>query len=132
MNIVYIMRGPSGSGKSTVADKLKGEKGVIHSTDNYFVVDGKYQFDFTKLQEYHARNLNAFCESLEKGVEVVICDNTNIKREHYQPYVNASRRAGYLFAFVVMPKVSVEVATKRSRHGVSSDIIRKAYQEMED
>jgi adenylate kinase family enzyme len=50
------MRGIPGSGKSTTAKKLAGETGKIHSTDNYFMVDGEYKFDPSKIREYHEAN----------------------------------------------------------------------------
>ena len=58
------MRGIPGSGKSTTAKKIAGETGKIHSTDNYFMVDGEYRFDPKKLKENHEANYNAFCEDI--------------------------------------------------------------------
>jgi adenylate kinase family enzyme len=36
------MRGLPGSGKSTKAKVLAGEQGVIFSTDDFFIVNGKF------------------------------------------------------------------------------------------
>ena len=52
----FIMRGVPGSGKSTVASKIKGENGIIHSTDDYFIdANGEYQFDKTLLAKNHEK-----------------------------------------------------------------------------
>jgi adenylate kinase family enzyme len=47
------MRGLPGSGKSTKAKKIAGEKGVIYSTDDYFMVNGEYKYNPKMILEYH-------------------------------------------------------------------------------
>ena len=132
MKVAYIMRGVPGSGKSTVARMLAGEKGVIHSTDNFFYdVDGEYHFDLEQLQGNHDHNFEAFCHSLSDGIPIVICDNTNVKRCHFERYVEAAKRAGYIVAFVVMTHPKVEVATQRTLHKVSPETIQKMIDEWE-
>ena len=123
--IVYIMEGPSGSGKSTVAEILAGDVGTIHSTDHYFMVDDEYQFDPGLLGEYHERNLDAFSQSLQEGVPIVICDNTNSRQWHREPYARVAKEAGYLVAYVAMPHVSSETLAARSTHGVPAETIHR-------
>ena len=83
------MRGVPGSGKSTVANHIKGENGVIHSTDNYFMNEnGDYVFDKTLLGKHHQQNLEGthfliildFKLSIDSGIKTVIVDNTNTKK----------------------------------------------------
>ena len=50
MKKLFLVRGISGSGKTTFAKELGG---VHFETDNYFMVDGEYKFDGTKLKEAH-------------------------------------------------------------------------------
>ena len=54
---LVIIQGHSGSGKSTLIDDLvQGtlkDKSVVLSTDKYFMEDGEYKFDESKLQSYH-------------------------------------------------------------------------------
>ncbi len=128
MNIVYIMRGVPGSGKTTIAKSLSGEAGIIHSTDNYFMQDGVYHFDPSLLAENHQKNFQAFCESLSRKIPVIICDNTNVKREHWTPYARAAEHAGYLVAVVTMPHPYPAVAAKRNTHGVPEYDITKMLQ----
>ena len=132
MKIAYIMRGVTGSGKSTMAEILAGRVGVVHSTDTYFMVNGEYQFDPTLLGEHHAKNLAAFCETLNEGVPIVICDNTNSRRSHYEPYAEAARKAGYWVVYVVMPHPTPEIAVSRSTHGVPIHTIERMIRQWED
>lgn len=132
MRIVYIMRGVPGSGKSTHARELAGTKGAIHSTDTYFVVNGEYRFDPTKLSDNHRRNLEAFRESLRQGVSIVICDNTNVLHEHYEPYIAAAVEFGYLVEIRLMPHPKPKVAAERNVHGVEEQVIQRMLDRWED
>jgi adenylate kinase family enzyme len=42
---LILMRGLPGSGKSTKAQILAGKDGLIFSTDDFFMVNGKYVYD---------------------------------------------------------------------------------------
>ena len=125
MKIAYIMRGVPGSGKSEVAKQLAKEIGAIHSTDDFFYVNGEYRFDPGRLQENHDRNFEAFCQSLHQGIPVVICDNTNMRHLHFQRYVDAAKQAGYLVAIVVIPRPKPEVAAQRTVHNVPVAVIQR-------
>lgn len=132
MGVAYIMRGVPGSGKSTLAKRLaESFRGVIHSTDDFFYVGGVYHFDASRLREYHDRNYEAFCCSLNDGVPVVICDNTNTRRWNFERYVEAAYRAGYMVAFVVMPHPEAEVAAQRTTHNVPVVAIQRMIDEWE-
>ena len=50
MKNLYLLRGIPGAGKSTLAKQL----GDAHfEADSYFMIDGEYQFDPTKLRKAH-------------------------------------------------------------------------------
>lgn len=119
--IAYIMRGLPGSGKSTLARMLAGSVGVIHSTDDYFMIDGEYRFDETMVKEYHRQNFEAFCRSLDDGVPIVICDNVNFRRWEWLPYQNAARARGYQVAIVELPPLHPGSLAARCIHGVSEE-----------
>lgn len=126
LKVAYIMRGVPGSGKSTVARQLaNGATQAIHSTDNYFYSGGEYLFDRQRLSEYHDRNYEAFCHSLDTAEPVVICDNTNVRRWEFERYEEAANKAGYLVALVVMPLPVASVAAQRTLHGVPAHIIQR-------
>ena len=48
--VLYIVRGVPGSGKSTFAKSLGG---THFETDKFFMVEGEYKFDGTKIKEAH-------------------------------------------------------------------------------
>lgn len=101
MKTVLINRAVPGSGKTTFAKNIfaavsaAGLSIAVHSTDEYFMRDGRYVFDVSMLGEYHRRNLAAFKESLAKGVDLVVVDNTNLHPWETEPYTSAARAAGY-------------------------------------
>jgi predicted kinase len=132
MKIVYIMRGIAGSGKSTKARELAGDIGAVHSTDDYMMVDGKYSFDARRLSEVHEKNLDAFCKSLEEGVSIVVCDNTNIRRAWFEEYVWAAEVAGYEVKIITMPHPDVALAAERNIHGCPARTIQRMIDRFED
>ena len=126
------MRGVPGSGKTTIANQLAGADGAIHSTDDYFVQDGEYCFDASKLGEAHLQNFVAFCASLEAGVPIVICDNTNVRRSHFIKYIRAAERMEYMVTIVAMPHPHPYVAASRTVHGVPARTIERMISQWED
>lgn len=137
MKIAYIMRGVPGSGKSTTALQItRGYENpllevAVHSTDDLFYVNDVYRFDPRKLAHHHALNLEDFKESVKRGVPCVICDNTNIRVKHYQPYVDAATEAGYRVAIVQLPHPTLEQAFNRNKHGVPRENIARMIQGFE-
>jgi len=92
MQFVVIMQGVPGSGKTTVAKKISRITGaVICSTDDFWGKD--YDFDARKLKEAHEWNQKRVEDLLEKGASVIV-DNTNIRKEHADPYIDMADRYG--------------------------------------
>lgn len=109
--IMIIMRGLPGSGKSYLAklivEKLIGPspsnyKNHVFSSDDYFMVRGKYQYDPAYISYAHAWNQKRVQESAILGVSPIIIDNTNIEIWEMRPYVIDALRNGY-FIEVVEP-----------------------------
>jgi len=129
MTIAVINRGISGSGKSTFNRILKAvaeEAGftvACHSTDEYFMVDGEYKFEQKKLGYFHGLNKGAFTKSLMDGVDIVICDNTNLRQREYNPYVKAARDNGSAVVAVVFYPDDYDKHVERNAHGVPEDVI---------
>lgn len=132
MKKVYIMRGIPGSGKSTKARELAGETGAIHSTDDYFEVDGEYRFDPRLLHRNHQLNFQAFRASLAVGVNPVIVDNTNIRRRDFKNYVKAAGEAGYQVEEIVIPLIDAKLAAQRNSHGVPEQAIQRMIDRWQD
>jgi len=83
------MRGLPGSGKSFKAKKLAGDKGVVFSTDDFFMIGGKYQFDAKLLGDNHEKNYKRAVEAMKEGKPLIIIDNTNVKLWEMKKYVLA-------------------------------------------
>lgn len=124
---LIIVRGLPGSGKSTLAKKLVGN-GVIHSTDNYFVKDGIYTFDYNKLSEYHDMNLEAAINSMVIGVSPIVIDNTNIFAEHALYYIIEARY--YRYDIIVAEtqtswRFDIEELLKRNVHNIPRESLER-------
>lgn len=129
---VYIMIGLPGSGKSTKANELANEyppwDAVIHSTDSYFMKDGKYNFNPGLLGVFHQKNFDAFEKSLKQNLSCIIVDNTNIRPRDRRPYIEAAKNAGYDVEELIIGEFTdeaVKLYAKRNVHGVPLEAIQK-------
>ena len=108
MKQLIIMQGVSGSGKSTFVSDRKHLNDIVLSTDDYFIDDdGNYNFDESKLEEYHMKTFNKCVnimqdtnrpEKIMKGIlgDVTIwLDNTNCKNDDVDPYISVAKRNGF-------------------------------------
>jgi predicted kinase len=136
---MIMMRGVPGSGKSYLAEQLAqiaGQTGsvVLYSTDEFFMVDGRYQFDPSKLGKYHMQNIERAAKAAENGVDTIIIDNTNIRHWEMRAYAQIADKNGYEVEFVESnspwAKDAVECA-RRNRHGVPLDKIIQMLQGFE-
>ena len=59
------MRGCSGSGKSTLAQEL-GKGGIVLSSDDFFMVNGKYEFDKEGQSYAHSWNQDRAEKAMRK------------------------------------------------------------------
>jgi predicted kinase len=103
MKNVVILIGVPGSGKSFLAESmsnqaLKSNLSVsICSSDTYMVNEnGEYDFNYKKLKYVHEECFKRFSQSLREGINLVICDNTNILISKRRPYKELARKMGYL------------------------------------
>jgi predicted kinase len=124
--VLIILQGVPGSGKSTLARMIANSNsmGVICSTDDFFMVSGVYQFDKTKLAEYHARNQEEARQLLKRGY-IVVVDNCNIKRIHARPYVAMA-------IAMDLPVLFIRCEGRYGNlHGVPEHIVERMKNEME-
>lgn len=113
---VIIMRGIPGSGKSTVGAGLAGA-GIKVSADDFFMVNGEYQFNPAQISAAHADCFRRFLACLAHGVDTVVVDNTNLATWECSPYVLAANAFGYEVE-IVNVKCDAAVAYARQTHGV--------------
>lgn len=112
---LILMRGVSGSGKSTLAKKLAliFPESVICSTDDFFVVDGKYKFDLAQLSRNHYKNLLKVKENMAKKTPVIIVDNTNLQKWEMLKYVIEAKTFGYEIEIHEPESVSLDEICRR-------------------
>jgi len=97
MKELFLLRGLPGSGKSTLAKSLDG----IHiEADQFFVVDGEYRFDATKLKEAHNNCLTRvksymYIFSSNENSERIIVSNTFTQEWEMKPYFDIAESYGY-------------------------------------
>jgi len=121
MKTLYIVRGVPGSGKSTFAKSLGG---AHFETDNYFMSDGEYKFDFTKIKEAHkwcqdSVNTAMILNHTTGQNEVIVVSNTFTQEWEMQPYFDMAEIWGYRVFSVVVENRHGGV----NEHGVPEDKI---------
>lgn len=130
MPTMFIMRGLPGSGKSTLARMMatglsSHKHVVVVSADDYFMRDGVYEFDPTKIALAHGQ-----CQQRAKGAcadgVTVIVDNTNTQRWEMEPYIALARTYGYdLQVITVETSLSASDLAWRCSHGVPVETIQR-------
>uniref|UniRef100_A0A8C6R8Y5 NEDD4-binding protein 2-like 2 n=1 Tax=Nannospalax galili TaxID=1026970 RepID=A0A8C6R8Y5_NANGA len=128
--VLVLLRGLPGSGKSFLARTLQEDNpsGVILSTDDYFYINGQYQFDIKYLGEAHEWNQNRAKEAFEKKVSPIIIDNTNLQAWEMKPYVALSQKHKYKVLFREPDtwwKFKPKELARRNIHGVSKEKITR-------
>ncbi|KAJ8320766.1 hypothetical protein KUTeg_002353, partial [Tegillarca granosa] len=135
---MFIMRGISGSGKSTLVNIIQKvyPNAVVCSADFYFVTeDGTYNFQPDCLSYAHFDCQKNAREACLKQMNVIVIDNTNIRRWEMKLYLDMARE----FNYVVVPvrprtrwREDPHELFKRNKHGVGFDVIQKKIRMFED
>jgi predicted kinase len=114
--ILTLVRGLPGSGKSTFANWIWADYAVFEA-DKYFMVDGEYKFDPSKLKEAHAWCLNEVKSRMEENKESqgryypeITVSNTFTQEWEMQSYIDLANQYGYTIFTIVV----------ENRHGNSS------------
>uniref|UniRef100_A0A3Q2I651 NEDD4 binding protein 2 n=1 Tax=Equus caballus TaxID=9796 RepID=A0A3Q2I651_HORSE len=128
--VLVLLRGLPGSGKSFLARTLQEDNpnGVILSTDDYFYINGQYQFDVKYLGEAHEWNQNRAKEAFEKKISPIIIDNTNLQAWEMKPYVALSQKYKYKVLFREPDtwwKFKPKELARRNIHGISKEKITR-------
>lgn len=134
--IVYfkILRGLPGSGKSYIGKRLIEDTirdnftEHIISADDYFLKNGKYIYDASKISEAHQTAQKLFFNRASKGYSPLIIDNTNLQSWEMMPYIQAAIQYGYHIEVMepVTPwKWTPHKLAQKNKHNVSMEKIKK-------
>lgn len=91
MSKLIIVRGLPGSGKSTVA---KGFPYFHVEADMFFMKDGSYQFDPTKISNAHRWCSDMVIGAMNKGMDVVV-SNTFTQKWEMERYLKEATDRSY-------------------------------------
>lgn len=104
MKNLYIVRGLPGSGKSTFAKSLGG---THFEADMFFMKDGEYKFDMTKIKDAHNWCQNSVNSAMilnnTAGLnETIVVSNTFTQEWEMKPYIELAEQYDYrVFSIVV-------------------------------
>ena len=128
---LILVRGVSGSGKSTFAEEFLYPVSLLISTDDFFMVNGEYQFNSELLSENHLKCLKSVESEMEQPQQDIcpniVVHNTFTQAWEIEQYKELADKYGYNFYTIIV----------ENRHGSSSihdvpdDIISKQKERFE-
>jgi predicted kinase len=99
MKELFLLRGLPGSGKSTLAKSLDG----IHiEADQYFMEDGVYKFDGSKIKLAHNWCRLRTEHQMEDGIEKIVVSNTFTQEWEMEEYFKLAEKYGYMVFTIVV------------------------------
>lgn len=113
MKELILLRGLPGSGKSTLA-KLICNQHV--EADMFFMEDGEYKFDATKLRQAHEWCRNKTEAWMKKGYNVVV-SNTFTQEWEMDAYYWLAEQYGYRVSSLIVENRHMGI----NEHGVPAD-----------
>jgi predicted kinase len=123
MKELILLRGLPGSGKSTLAKRICNE---VAEADMFFMQDGEYKFDASKLKEAHAwcqRKVEAW---MYDGYHVCV-SNTFTQEWEMDAYYNLAKKYGYRVHSIVVENRHGGV----NEHGVPEEKIDEMFNRFE-
>jgi predicted kinase len=117
---VWLLRAAQGAGKSFTATQLNQlPNSIICCADDYFMVNGEYKFDGSKLKYAHQECQQKFINALELGKENIIVANCNARERDFAFYVEAAKQYGAVLISLVVENRH----GNRNVHGCDEQIV---------
>jgi len=95
MKDLFIMRGIPGAGKTTTALTLSENAWAVYSADDYFMVNGEYKWDVSKIGAAHKSCQDRVRRAMRKGIDKLFVANTNTTAKEMAPYFKMAEEFGY-------------------------------------
>ena len=125
MSRLILVRGMPGSGKSTLAAKIAAIEYYNHlETDQFWMVDGEYKFDMSRIKEAHQWCQDSVREKLTKGYGVVV-SNTFTTQKEMKPYFDMAKEFG------IRPQVILCQGNYGNIHNVPTDVLARMAERFE-
>lgn len=130
-NKLICLSGVSGSGKSTFAATLSN---FVVSADDFFIKEGKYNFDVRLLPKAHGACFRSCISYLAQSFETVVVDNTSTNVEDISPYALVATAFGYDFESVInhVDILDLPKCVNRNKHGTPYETILRQYTNLMD
>lgn len=124
MKTIYLVRGLPGSGKSTLASMMTPYN---VAADDYFMVNGEYVFDPSKIGSVHERCQSQVSVWMVSEKPVIAVHNTFVQAWEIHPYLDLASDYGYDLRVVDLydAGLSDEELLERNLHGVNLDTIQR-------
>jgi predicted kinase len=100
---LYLIRGIQGAGKTSFVDGVRRQEDVVVAQDDFMVnAQGKYIFDWERIEEVRDKCIGVVEDAMERSVQRIFVHNTFVKAEHLQPYFTLAKKHSYrAFSIVV-------------------------------
>tara|TARA_R110000796_G_scaffold89570_7_gene193120 strand:- start:68 stop:460 length:393 start_codon:yes stop_codon:yes gene_type:complete len=118
MKELFLLRGCPGAGKSTLAESLGGKH---LEADMYFMNDGIYEFDASKLRNAHDWCRKEVFRSMATNWERIIVSNTFTQEWEMEEYIELGNRYQYKIYSLIVENRHGGVNT----HNVPNEVLTK-------
>jgi|TARA_B110000902_G_scaffold249795_1_gene308344 predicted kinase len=118
MKELFLLRGLPGSGKSTLAKSLGGKN---FEADMFFMNNGVYEFDVTKLPNAHRWCRNCVERKMEDLDERIVVSNTFTQEWEMKEYEDLAKEHGYIVYYLIVENRHDGV----NSHNVPTEVIEK-------
>jgi predicted kinase len=115
---LFLLRGLPGSGKSTLAKSIGGQH---IEADMYFMNDGIYEFDASKLKDAHNWCQNAVKVWMINNTEKIVVSNTFTQEWEMDYYFELAKEHGYIVYSLIVENRHGGV----NSHNVPTETIEK-------
>lgn len=102
MKDLILVRGVSGCGKNTFAELMAMDTCSVFSADDYFMVNGEYKFNGSKLKDAHADCQTKTERAMSYNEELIFVANTFTREWEMKAYYELAEKYGYrVFSIIV-------------------------------